>query len=189
LAVVGDTARMPSGDHMSKKRSGGKETKTSFLRTLLTKNPDIDHHQVNRIWTKRGHAGQISNALFYQVRVRLGIRTEWVWVREGEPASATPETRHEETITDPLVEAAQNNLKHILALYKLFEHDRPVMLFDLQSQQIYAYPYKEYKATLNERSQAILERQYQQAITENKIVVFVRDNESQRLTSMVLDKD
>ena len=39
------------------------------------------------------------------------------------------------------------------------------------------------------RSQAILERQYQEAITDNKIVVFVRDNENQRLTSMVLDKE
>ena len=90
---------------------------------------------------------------------------------------------------DPLVEAAQNNLPHILSLYKLFEDKRPVMLFDLQSQKIYAYPYIEYKANLNERSQAILEGQYHQAISENKIVVFVRDNQSQRLTSMVLDKE
>ena len=177
---------------MAKKRSAGTETKTGFLRKVLTKNPDLDHRQVNRLWTKRGHAGQISNALFYQVRAKLGIKTEWVWVKEGEPEapeSEPLEAKQQETTTDPLVEAAQNNLPLILALYKLFEDKRPVMLFDLQSQKIYAYPYMEYKANLNERSQAILERQYQEAITENKIVVFVRDNESQRLTSMVLDKD
>ena len=90
---------------------------------------------------------------------------------------------------DPLVEAAQNNLPHILALYKLFEEKRPVMLFDLQSQKDLCVSQMEYKANLNERSQAILERQYQEAITEDKIVVFVRDNESQRLTSMVLNKE
>ena len=106
--------------------------------------------------------------------------------RRGEPIA--PDSQ-QATTTDPLVEAAQNNLTHILALYKVFEDKRPVMLFDLQSQKIYAYPYMEYKANLNERSQAILERQYQEAITENKIVVFVRDNESQRLTSMVLNKE
>ena len=176
---------------MAKKQSAGTETKTGFLRKVLTKNPDLDHRQVNRLWTKRGHAGQISNALFYQVRAKLGIKTEWVWVKEGEPEpqTRTARSKQQETTTDPLVEAAQNNLPHILALYKLFEDKRPVMLFDLQSQKIYAYPYMEYKANLNERSQAILERQYQEAITENKIVVFVRDNESQRLTSMVLDKE
>ena len=174
---------------MAKKQSAGTETKTGFLLKVLTKNPDLDHRQVNRLWTRRGHAGQISDALFYQVRAKLGIKTEWIWVEEGEPDSKPPETIQQETTTDPLVEAAQNNLPLILALYKLFEDKRPVMLFDLQSQKIYAYPYQDYIANLNERSQAILERQYQEALTENKIVVFVRDNESRRLTSMVLNKD
>ena len=173
---------------MAKKQSAGPETKTGFLRKVLTKNPDLDHRQVNRLWTSRGHAGQISNALFYQVRAKLGIKTEWVWVKEGEPESKPPEPKQQGS-TDPLVEAAQDELPHILALYKLFEDKRPVMLFDLQSQKIYAYPYKEFKANLNERSQAILERQYQEAITENKIVVFVRDNESHRFTSMTLDNE
>jgi hypothetical protein len=52
-----------------------------------------------------------------------------------------------------------------------------------------SYPYKEFKADLNEWSQAILEMQYQEATTENKIVVFVRDNESHRLTSMIFDNE
>ncbi len=172
---------------MAKKRNA--ETKAIFLRKVLTRNPDLDYCQVNRLWTRKGHAGQISNALFYQVRSKLGIKTEWVWVKEGDPESKPQETIQQETATDPLVEAAQDKLPLILALYKLFEDKRPVMLFDLQSQKIYAYPYLEYKANLNERSQAILERQYQEAITENKIVVFVRDNESQRFTSMVLNKE
>ena len=174
---------------MVKKPSAGTETKTSFLRKALSRNPNLDHRQVNRRWAKAGHTGQISNALFYQVRSKLGIKTEWVWVKKGEPESKPLETIQQETTTDPLVEAAQDEMPHILALYKLFEDKRPVMLFDLQSQKIYAYPYLEYKANLNERSQEILERQYQEAITEDKIVVFVRDNESQRLTSMVLNKE
>ncbi len=174
---------------MSKRRNAGMETKTIFLRKVLIRNPDLDHRQVNRLWTRRGHAGQISNALFYQVKSKLGIETEWVWVKEGEPESKPEETIQQETTTDPLVEAAQDELPHIRALYRLFEDKRPVMLFDLQSQKIYAYPYLEYKANLNERSQAILERQYQEVITGNKIVVFVRDNESQRFTSIVLDKE
>ena len=82
---------------MAKKQSAGTETKTGFLRKVLTKNPDLDHRQVNRLWTRRGHAGQISNALFYQVRAKLGIKTEWVWVKEGEPVA--PESEPLETNT------------------------------------------------------------------------------------------
>jgi hypothetical protein len=88
---------------------------------------------------------------------------------------------------DDLVEAAEGQLHNILMFYKLFEDKRPVMLFDLQSRQILAYPYEEYKATLSERSQAMLTTQYDEAVVKNKVVVFVRDNETRRLTSMSFD--
>src|SRR3954452_9078130 len=83
-----------------------------------------------------------------------------------------------------LVEAAEGQLHNFLMFYKLFEDKRPVMLFDLQSQQILAYPYEKYKATLSERSQAMLTTQYDEAVVKNKVVVFVRDNVTRRLTSM-----
>ena len=86
-----------------------------------------------------------------------------------------------------LVEAAENCLPNILMFYKRFEEKRPVMLLDLQSQKIYAYPYKEFKAELSERSQVMLAADYEKAIAKNKIVVFVRDNENQRLASMLFD--
>ena len=49
---------------------------------------------------------------------------------------------------DDLVEAAENFLPHILMFYERFEDKRPVMLLDIQSRKIYAYPYKEFKADL-----------------------------------------
>ena len=88
---------------------------------------------------------------------------------------------------DYLVEAAENFLPHILMFYKRFEDKRPVMLLDLQSQKIYAYPYEEFKAELGEKSQTMLAADYEKAIAKNKIVVFVRDNETQRLASMLFD--
>jgi hypothetical protein len=88
---------------------------------------------------------------------------------------------------DDLVEAAQGQLHNILGLYKLFEDKRPVMVFDLQSRKIYAYPYEEYKATLSERSRSMLTDEYHEAVMRNKVVVFVRDNETRRLTSMSFD--
>ena len=95
--------------------------------------------------------------------------------------------RRNRSPNDDLVEAAENCLPNILMFYKRFEEKRPVMLLDLQSQKIYAYPYKEFKAQLSERSQVMLAADYEKASLKNKIVVFVRDNENRRLASMLFD--
>ena len=73
-------------------------------------------------------------------------------------------------------------------VYKKFEEKRPVILFDIQERRIYAYPYKEFREELSERSQDILKDQYERAQAQNKIVVFVRDNEGRRLVSFSLDR-
>jgi hypothetical protein len=176
---------------MAKKKVAKPETKSEFLRKVLGKNPDLDHRQVNQRWAKSGHAGEISNPLYYKVRGELGIKTEWAWVKESEPGTDEVVTIRERTDrpNDDLVEAAEGQLHNILMFYKLFEDKRPVMLFDLQSQQIFAYPYEEFKATLSERSQAMLTTQYDEAVVKNKVVVFVRDNETRRLTSMSFDDE
>jgi hypothetical protein len=177
---------------VAKKTSGRKETKTEFLRRLLGRNPDLERQQINQKWAKAGHEGEISHALFYQVRAKMGIKTEWMWVMDPPPESARaarPESPRTNPPNDDLVEAAQNVLPQILMLYKFFQDTRPVMQLDLPDQKIYAYPYKEFKAGLNPRSQAILEDQYERAIAQDKIVVFVRDNETQRFVSMSFDNE
>jgi hypothetical protein len=60
------------------------------------------------------------------------------------------------------------------------------MLFDIQEQKVYAYPYKDFKAGLNKKSQIMLKEQYESAIAENKMVVFVKDNENKILRSYSL---
>jgi hypothetical protein len=105
-----------------------------------------------------------------------------VWGDFEEPTMAR--SRRKKGSNDDLVEAAVGQLHNILKFHRLFEDKRPVMLFDLQSQQILAYPYEEFKADLSERSQAMLTTQYEEAVASNKVVVFVRDNETRRLTSM-----
>jgi hypothetical protein len=172
---------------MAKKKATKKETKSEFLRKVLSKNPNLDYQKVNRRWARTGHAGEISNPLYYKVRAELGIKTEWAWVTESGPeidevAATIPERNPRPN--DDLVKAAEDVLPKILGFYKLFEDRQTIMLLDLQSQKIYAYPYEEYKATLSERSQAMLTTQYDEAVAENKVVVFVRDNETRRLTSM-----
>jgi hypothetical protein len=76
---------------------------------------------------------------------------------------------------------------NIIGLYKQFEDKKPVMLFDIQEQKIYAYPYNEFKSELSERSQIQLEEQYEAAILNNEMVVFVRDSEKKELVSYSLE--
>lgn len=89
--------------------------------------------------------------------------------------------------TDYLLNAAQEQLPYIIMMYKRFEDKKPVMLFDIQEERIYAYPYADYSKELSERSQRSLKKQYDEALRENKMVVFVRDNEKRRLVSLSLD--
>ncbi len=84
---------------------------------------------------------------------------------------------------DAVVEQWDN----ILGLYKRFEAKKPVMLLDIQEQKIYAYPYNDFKSELSKRSQIQLEEQYEAAILNNEMVVFVRDNEKRDLVSYSLE--
>lgn len=88
---------------------------------------------------------------------------------------------------DYLLNVALEHWDMILRAYRLHEEHKPVVLFDIQEQQIYVYPYKEFKEEMNPRSQASLQDQYERAIATNKIVVFVRDNVNRRLVSFSLD--
>src|SRR4051794_9089712 len=67
------------------KKAPAKVTKSDFLRKLLTKDPDLEYSEVNKRWTKAGHPGEISNALYYQIRSKLGIKSEWGWFKESDP--------------------------------------------------------------------------------------------------------
>ncbi len=76
---------------------------------------------------------------------------------------------------------------NILGLYKRFEDKKPVMLLDIQEQKIYAYPYNDFRSELSKKSQIQLEEQYETAILNNEMVVFVRDNEKKDLVSYSLE--
>ncbi|MCK4734725.1 MAG: hypothetical protein KAT65_19890 [Methanophagales archaeon] len=84
---------------------------------------------------------------------------------------------------DEYWEAVGEQWDNILMLCKRFEDKKPVMLLDIQEQKIYAYPYNDFKLDLTKRSQIQLEEQYKKAILNNKMVVFVRDNEKRKLVS------
>ena len=100
--------------------------------------------------------------------------------RRDQGHSASPEP-------DYLLEAAEENWTHILTAYRQFEDKKPVVLYDIQEKRIYVYPYADFLNDLSEKSQHTLKDQYERAIQDNKIVVFVRDNEKRRLVSFSMD--
>ena len=63
---------------------------------------------------------------------------------------------------------------------------KAIILYDIQEDKIYAYPYKEFKAELSKKSQVSLERDYKAACTTGRMVVFVRDNRERKLVSYTL---
>lgn len=61
---------------------------------------------------------------------------------------------------------------NILRLYKKFDDKKPIMLIDVQEKRVYAFPYPELKSSMNERSQAMLEKEYENALLNNKVCCF-----------------
>ena len=90
---------------------------------------------------------------------------------------------------DPYLDVIDEQWEHILMMYNLFAAKKPVMLYDIQDGKIYAYPYKEFKADLNQRSQAILKKQYRQARANNQMVLFIRDSAREQFRSYTLNLD
>ncbi len=88
---------------------------------------------------------------------------------------------------DYLFDALSEYLEHVTAAYQQHEAKRPVPLFDIQERQIYAYPYEDFKSELSAKSQVSLAEQYEQAQKLGQMVVFVRDNDNQRLVAYSMD--
>jgi hypothetical protein len=86
-------------------------------------------------------------------------------------------------LNEQYLDVIDEQWSNILKLYKKFEDKKPIMLFDMQEKRIYAYPYEDFKSDLAKKSQTILQKQYKDALSENKVVVFVRDNEQGKLIS------
>ena len=90
---------------------------------------------------------------------------------------------------DRYFEAIQKEWPNIRALYAACERKRPIILYDIQEQKIYAYPYKEFRAELSKKSQEWLKRDYKSASTLGSMIVFVRDNVERRLVSYTVTID
>ena len=86
-------------------------------------------------------------------------------------------------MSDQYYSAIQEQWSNIRGLYMVYGSNKPIMLYDIHDKKIYAYPYKEFKAELSERSQASLEIDYKYTSVSGGMIVFVRDNIERKLVS------
>ena len=65
---------------------------------------------------------------------------------------------------DYLFDTLNEHREHVVVAYKQFEDKRPIMLYDIQEKQIYAYPYEDFKSDMSVESQFSLTGQYERAV-------------------------
>ena len=92
-------------------------------------------------------------------------------------------------MSDPYFKVIQEQWPNIRGLYMTYARERPIILYDIQDQKIYAYPYKEFKSELSENYRASLEHDYKSASRLGGMVVFVRDNIERKLVSYNVSVD
>ena len=92
--------------------------------------------------------------------------------------------------------ATENNDRYLKTLdeisdkvyqfYQLGGRKDLIMVYQMAEKRIYSYVYNEFRKTLSANSKAMLAEQYQEALAENKIVLFIQDDEMRKLKSYVI---
>jgi hypothetical protein len=108
--------------------------------------------------------------------------------REPKRGGTTAKRRRPAGAADPLWDVVEENASLILSAYAEHEAKRPVLLFDIHEGRLYVYPYAAFKADLSARSQASLTEQYEAALANDEIVLFVRDTVARKLVSYSLPR-
>ena len=89
---------------------------------------------------------------------------------------------------DELLDAALEQHGGIAMAYEMFEKLRPVIVFDIQDQELRAIRYQDLRENLNEQSRHFMDLQYKQAQVDGQIVVYVQDAVKQKFRSYSLSR-
>ena len=74
----------------------------------------------------------------------------------------------------------------VYQFYQLGGRKDLIMVYQMSEKRIYSYIYNEFRQTLSANSKAMLAEQYKEALAENKIVLFIQDDEMRKLKSYVI---
>jgi hypothetical protein len=88
---------------------------------------------------------------------------------------------------DPYLDIIDEHWNNIATLYLVFQKIKPIIVYDIHERKVYSYPAKEYINGLSGRTREKMKKQYRNACKNNKFILFIKDTETQRLRSYVLD--
>jgi hypothetical protein len=88
-----------------------------------------------------------------------------------------------------LVEIARGHRDQILKFHDERGGTKPVILLDFQRRRLRAYSFNEYKRTLRQESQAMLDQEYEKAVAKNRILVVVWDSATRRLATIKIRRE
>ena len=88
---------------------------------------------------------------------------------------------------DPYLEIIRDQWDNIVLVYDTFWDRDQIIEFDVTEGKIYSYPAGDYIQTLSERTRDQTARLFADATKRNGFLLFIRDSQSQRLRSYVLD--
>jgi hypothetical protein len=74
----------------------------------------------------------------------------------------------------------------VYEFYNLSGRKDLVMEFDVKKELIYSYVYADFVKNLHPQSQVYLKIQYDEALESGRIVLFIRDEEMQKVKSFVI---
>ena len=87
--------------------------------------------------------------------------------------------------SDPYLKKIRKHWDAITGMYLTYEDHEPMIELDVVSGQIRAYPAKDYLEDLTDRTRDLAKKQYQKAIAEGALMVFVKDEAKRVLRSYV----
>ena len=92
-------------------------------------------------------------------------------------------------MSDPFFDVVKEHWDSIVHVFEQFADKHPVILFDVQEERIYAYPYDDFRADLSAKDQRAIAQPYQNVVAGKTILVFVRDNEERKLVSYSVNRE
>lgn len=92
-------------------------------------------------------------------------------------------------MSDPFFDILKEYWHRIVLVFERFADKNPVILFDVQEQRIYAYPYDDFVADLAAKDQRVAAEQYKKVLAGETILVFVRDKEQRKLVSYSVNRE
>ncbi len=88
--------------------------------------------------------------------------------------------------TDPYLDLIKQQWPAIAETYNRFAGQQPILLVDVQSAEIHAFPFEEFLLLLDTPSRRQVEAQYRRALANRQMVLFVRDTDNKVFQSYTL---